>query len=289
MTKCKGLVVGIGFVTAMGAGVQGAHAADEPARSWSNVTELGLVMTTGNSEATNFAFGNKYAYKWTNAEFTVDAQALRSETTTRFITATDGVVSETNVDATNTEFYALAAKYRRDISKSFFWFARAGWLRNQPSGIDTRLAAGGGLGYTFFKSDTDMLAGEFGVEYTDEQYTSPTFIPGRTLATDSTNFATARGFLGYERKIGAASKFNGELEAWENLKETSDWRARAMAAITASLTDRLALKAAYTVFYDAEPVVVVVPDSSPVPLDEPGRFAFDDVDTVFTATLVITY
>lgn len=264
-------------------------AADAPAKPWSNVTELGLVVTTGNSEAKNFAFSDKYVYKWSNAEFDLDAQALRSETTTRVLTATDGVVTETSVDATSAEFYTLGAKYRHDITASFFWYARAGWLRNRPSGIDNRYLGGGGLGYVFFKNEESSLSGELGAEYTDEQYTTLTFVPGEELPTDSTSYATARAFLGYERKIGAASKFNAELEAWENLEETSDWRARALAAITASLTNRVALKAAYTVLYDADPVVVVVPDGNPAPVDEPGRFEFDDVDTIFTATVVVTF
>ena len=259
-----------------------------PTRPWSNVTDLGIAATSGNSESKNFAFSNKYAYKWTNSEFNLDAAALRAESTTRTITNIDGVVSENKVTTTTAEIYAIDAKYKHNISERFFWYVRAGWVQNKPAGIDSRLLGGGGLGYTFIKSDTNLLTGELGVEYTDEQYTQPTFIPGEIDAVDSNNFATARGFLGYEHKFNANSKFNGELEAWDNLDETSDWRARAMASFTASMTSKLALKVAYTLLYDAEPVVIDVADTGAPPAD-PGQFEFDDTDSIFTATLVITY
>ena len=99
------------------------------------MTDLGIAATSGNSESKNFAFGNKYAYKWTNAEFNLDAAALRAESTTRTVTNIDGVVSENKVTTTSAEIYGINAKYKHDISQRFFWYVRTGWVKNEPSGI----------------------------------------------------------------------------------------------------------------------------------------------------------
>ncbi|MDH3285152.1 MAG: DUF481 domain-containing protein, partial [Acidobacteriota bacterium] len=62
---------------------------EEPQRPWSDTAEFGLVMTSGNSETTNVSFSNKFTYSWENAQFVLDAFALRTETTSRIFSGID--------------------------------------------------------------------------------------------------------------------------------------------------------------------------------------------------------
>jgi putative salt-induced outer membrane protein YdiY len=251
-----------------------------PTRPWSDVADFSLILTTGNSETTNFAFSNKYAYKWTESELTIDAAALRTETTTRTLSNPNGVVLETNTKATTAESYALGGKYRHTIHERLFWYGAVGWMRNRFAGVQDRTSGGGGVGYRFIKTDVHSLVGEAGADFTDE-----TQVGG---ASDS--FAGARAYLAYERNLSKTSKFNTDLELLENLDDTDDLRAKWVTSLTASLTAKTALKVSYTTLYDKQPVeLLVAPDATAPPGTPSALFEFDDLDTILAASVVVNF
>lgn len=272
------LLIGLSVVAGFG-----AHAQEAPKKPWSNVTELGLVLTSGNSEAQSLNFGNKYAYAWSKAELNIDAVALRAETTARTVTNTGGVLTETETTTTTAELYALGAKYRRNITPRFFWYTGAGWLRNELSGIENRYNAGGGVGYKFVDSARHKLAGEIGANYTNEDFV---FI--QPDGSDSADYAAARGFLGYQFLFREGAKFTSDLEVLDNLDATDDWRVNWVNSVTANLTKKLALKASYALLYDNVPVVQPIDDPG-TPAFDPVFFEYDELDTIFTANLVLTF
>ena len=270
----------IALVLATGLLAVQAVAADEPPKKpWSDAAELGAVMTSGNSEGTNFALSNKFKYTWTNAEFTSDLAALRTESTTRTITNPPpyGAVVVTDTSAVTAESYVFAAKYRRNISERFFWYVGAGWYRNTFAGIDARYLAGAGIGYVFVKTPRHLLKGEIGVDGTHEDL----------VFGDSTDYAALRGTVNYEFKIGEKSKLTEDLNAIENLDTTSAWRANSITAITASMNEWLALKLSYTVIYSNEPPQKLIP-ATPGPGPD-AIYTFEKTDTILTAALVINF
>lgn len=238
---------------------------EPPKRPWSDQAELSIVNTTGNAESTNFAFSNKYVYTWSHSDVTVNAAALRTETTT-IDTSLFPTVTET--EQVTAESYLLDGKYRHDITQRFLWYGMARWYRNRPSGIDSREFAGAGIGYKFIASDVQSLTGELGVDYTREEQVG---------APDSDSYAGARGFLGYERKLSPTSKFNAELELLDNLDDSDDWRGSGLVSVTASISSKLALKASYRALYDHQPVVLA------------NGYEFKTTDTIFTASLVVNF
>lgn len=253
---------------------------DEPEKNWKNKTELGFVNTSGNSETTNFAFANKYTRTWERAEFVFDASALRAEQTTRVLGNPDGTVSVTENTETTAEAYALAGKYTRQWTDRLGWYGSLRWYQNEFAGIDTRYTAGAGLSYTFFDTDVHKLVGELGGDYTDEESVDGT----------SDSFAGARGFTGYTRTFGKKSEFSSEVEVLQNLDDTDDLRANWTNSVTASLTERMALKVSYTMMYDNQPIVVLVaPDPGAPPGTPNAPFEFDDLDTILSASLVINF
>ena len=57
-----------------------ALAADEPGK-WSDVAELGLVVTAGNSETETVGFKNTLSRAWDRSLFTLRAGGIRAEST----------------------------------------------------------------------------------------------------------------------------------------------------------------------------------------------------------------
>jgi putative salt-induced outer membrane protein len=262
-----------------------AMAQDAPAKPWSNAAELGVVATSGNAEGTNFAVGNKFKYTWTNAELTCDLAAIRNESTTRTVTNPPpyGTPVVTETTAVTAASYALAAKYRRNITERLFWYAGASWYQNFFAGIDDRYIVGGGIGYTFVKSDRHLLKGEIGVDLTKED---PLGDPPPAVL-ETIDYVGARATLNYELKIGEKSKLTEDLNFVENLDTTSAWRANSLTSLTASMNDRLALKLSYLVMYSNEPPVKVIPaDPGPGP---DAIYTFEKTDTILTAALVVNF
>lgn len=272
------IVIVVGALCALVGGFAGARA-EEPKRPWTDSAEFSLVTTSGNTKLTTFSLANKFVYAWPKADLTVEAGALFSETTSRGLTNPGGFVVETSSKDTTAEMYTVGGKYRRDITDRFLWYGLASWYRNEPTGIQDRTRVGAGVGYKFFQTDAHKLVGELGIDYTDETQVGPPEV--------SDSFAGARGFLGYERKLSDAAKYNLELEMLENLDETSDYRANFLASVTASLTQKMALKASYRVMYDNLPVVQLVPGPNS-PLDD-ALFEFDKTDAALSVSLVINF
>ncbi|UCF68588.1 MAG: DUF481 domain-containing protein [Acidobacteriota bacterium] len=248
----------------------------EPERPWSDTAEFSFINTTGNSESTNVAFSNKFIYNWTDSDLTVTALALRTESSTFARRREGDVVVVDKTSQVTTETYALDGKYRRNISDRFLWYVGAGWNKNEPAGINSRYYVSPGIGYRFFEDDKHSLVGEFGVTYTDETYVKP-LAPGQP---EGNSYLGARGFLGYHRVLSESATFDTELELLQNLDETDDMRARWLTSVTASVTQKVALKASYMVLYDAEPVLINV---------EGLPFELDDTDTILSASVVVNF
>ena len=119
-------------------------------------------------------------------------------------------------------------------------------------------------------------------------YTNEDYVFVQPDGSDSADFAAARAYLGYQFLINDGAKFTSDLEWLDNLDDTSDWRANWVNAITANLTKRLALKATYTLLYDNQPVVQPIDDLG-TPAFDPVFFEYDELDTIFTANLVLTF
>ena len=259
----------------------GAMAQEEPeARSWTNQMEFGFVSTTGNSETTNLSFANKYVHTWTKAEFVFDLAALRAENTDRFLSNPDGTVDVTEETKLTAEQYLVNGKYTRQIHKKLGWYGIGRWYRNEFAGVQNRYMAGGGLSYTFVTTDVHRLVGEVGADYTDES----------SLDGTSRSFAGSRVYTGYNRKFGKNAEFNSELEFLMNLDDTADWRASWLNSVTATLTEKIALKFGYTMLYDDQPIVVLVPPDAGAPINTPDApYTFDELDTILTASVVINF
>ena len=95
---------------------------EEKKLGWSNVADLGFVVTGGNSMSSSLSFDDKLIHAWENAEFVLRAGALRINTTDDpFAVGTpdDFEVIEDLIRELDTERYYVVSSYQRNITFMF--------------------------------------------------------------------------------------------------------------------------------------------------------------------------
>ncbi len=265
------------LVTAMiVAASSGAFAEDE--RAWTDKAEFSLVVTGGNSKSTVVSFSNQFVYKWTDSKLTIDASALKADTTSRTASNVDGTLSIAQVEEITAEKYLLGGKYDHKIHEGAFWYVLGQWGRDRLAGIDNRYNGGAGMGYRLVKTERQEVDSEVGFNFTKEEYAG-------AGTKSSATFGSARGFLGYKRKLSGTSELTSSLELLQNLDDPADLRAIFIAGISANINSHLALKVSYTINYDGQPVEQTLT----APGFDPVTFVFNTTDTILAASLLVNF
>ncbi len=214
---------------------------------WGNSTELGFVLTSGNSHTTNFNVRNVFVYTWEEAELDWDFGILRaSSDDDRFALGTedDFEIIEPDVEPDNQRLYTNI-RYIRNINRRFFWYGQIFAERDEPADIDYRLTLAGGAGNTWAKRDAFTFLTGYGVSYTAESQT----------------LEGASGFAGYQffyelnmkptdtTNIESSMTFDGSLETGSNFR--FDW----LNAVSVNISDKIALKASVRLVYRNDPAL----------------------------------
>lgn len=260
-----------------------AFAQDEARQlGWKNSTELGLVVTSGNSSTTNFNVRNVFTYDWEAAELEWKFGILRaSSDDDRFALGTedDFEIIEPDVEPDNQRLYTNL-RYLKDINPSFFWYTRLFAERDEPADIDYRLTPAGGAGNTWAKRDTLTLLTGYGVSYTAESLTLDgasdfagyqLFYDLKMSATDATN-------------IESNMTFDGSLETGSNFR--FDW----FNGVGVNISEKIALKASIRLLYRNDPALEEIDLENDLGIVI-GKVvvAKKKLDTSFTTSLVINF
>jgi putative salt-induced outer membrane protein YdiY len=258
-----------------------AALAEEVTKGWKDVAEFSLVATDGNSESTSLGFKNTLTGEFDKSTVTFRVGGINVESTgPRF--AVDDVVMDGPTETT-AEHYFAKGRYDREITEHLFWFAGAGWDRNEPAGIKNRYILESGVGNTWFKSDDRHFKTTYGATFTDQEdvVTDPT--------VDET-FLGARLAWDYMNKLAENTTYTNVFAFDVNLDESSDWRADMANGLAVSMSERLALKVGLQWLYDNEPALELVPNKDgagnalpPVP------YVLDELDTILTVSLVVDF
>ena len=201
-----------------------AQAADK----WSDEAELSFVDTGGNTEVTTLAAKNllkvplseKVTGSW-------KLQALYGKS--------DGLK--------NAESYSTELRGDYAHTSRLFYFATAGWLQDEFSGIDDRYIYGLGCGYKAIDGPKHFLVGEAGLTYTTEEHTDGS----------SSDYLGGRLFGQYDYKLSDTSKFVQSVEYLPNFDDSQDWRFNSETALVAALNSRFSMKSSYLFKYDNQP------------------------------------
>lgn len=219
-------------------------------KRFSNETSLSLVNTTGNTDSLSLAGTNDMKYKfsknWTGSWV---VGAIYNETS--------------GVKEAERYFTDLRADYT--INERWYAYGLGGWLRDEFAGFDNRIFIGPGVGYKFLIGPRHFLTGEGGVNYAYEDYTDP--------AEGNNEFPEGRLFGLYEWAFTDKTKFSQGLEYLQSFQDIGTWKLNSDTSLTVAMTETIALKVSYLIFYN----------------NEPRPSTLDNTDTIFATSLVITY
>jgi len=236
------------------AAVQISEAAEETKpkeeKRFSNEANFALVNTTGNSEALTVAGKNEMKYKFTDkwsGSWVVGALYGKS----------DG--------DKNAERYFTDLRADYSINERWYAYGLGTWFRDKFAGFDQRLSIGPGVGYKFLIGPKHFLLAETGLNYAYEDYTDSD--------ENNADFLEGRLFGKYEWAFTEKTKFSQALEYLQSFKDSSMRKLNSETALVTAITDILALKISYSIYYN----------NDPRPSD------LDDTDTILATSLVITY
>jgi hypothetical protein len=335
MSCGRGLIVALAccgvLLPAVSRGLPAAEseAQAEPETGWSNVTDLGLTVTDGNSETEGFHLHSLLEWHSLRAGFRLKLDGLRSNTADdRYRQVDPGFVWEpggqppsevttTLVDPDkepDVEKYFIEARYEQSISSkprlrpgTMSWHVGTTWDRNLDAGILSRLVVYAGLGHVWWDQEDLKFRTIYSLSWTDRS--EETQDPEK-----DDQFPGLRYNWVYENRWGKNVVFHHEWTFNTNLSELSDFSSEMTSSLRIPMTERLSLRVSLHWLYNNLPaledvdlvarVEVVDPDGIPGNGDEyfetveSGGFPIDagsvlerkeKLDTVFTTSLGISF
>lgn len=260
-------------------------AAQAPAWTWENQTELSFVFTGGNASSNTLGLKGTLIGDGGANSFKLEVGGIRAESDRRIRTATgdptDYVISVETVSELTAENYFARGRYDRELGAGFL-FAGTGWERNTFAGVRNRYAVVGGFGRTWIEGESGRLKTDLGATFTIQKDVEP--VPG---ADDS--FGGLRVTIDATRRLTGTTNLGTIFIADKNLEERGDLRADWVSSLSVAISERLALKTSYQLLYDSEPSFIRVPlvDGTGTPTGVNVLTPGEKVDTVVTVALVI--
>jgi putative salt-induced outer membrane protein YdiY len=263
-------------------------AAQDGGATWRNQTEFSLLATGGNAAASTVGLRNTLRRTTGAGAFRLDLSALRTDATRIERRAVEGgnsfVVEEDRDSERTAERYAAQARYDRNLSERTFAYTSAGWERNTLAGFDSRTIVAFGAGTRFERPDVSETKLGAALTYTFQNDVDPD-------PTRPDRFAGLRGTLDHAQAL----RENTELEVkWvvdANAREWNDLRGNLAQSVSASLTDRLALKTTLQFLVDNEPPARRIPlfTAGGEPTGESVLTPLRKVDRSVSVALVVTF
>jgi len=288
---------------------------------WFNSTELSVVVTEGNSGTDTFGFKNVLSRKWEKSDLILKVDSVRSNTDDdRFLLAEPGIIflpgeAPTIENTTviqppkelDVEKYFAEGRYTKHYKKTKTWNTGASWDRNEDAGILNRFIVFGGVGNRWRDSEKLHFETGYGLSFTDRQEKTPD-------PEKEAEFPGARFTLSLDWGITKTTRLAYDLTGNLNFEDTSDYSLDSRAALSVSISERIALAVSLQFLYNSEPgledvdiiarIEIIDPDGIPGNGDEfirtvseggsaielgEDRIRLHDLDSVFRTSLVINF
>lgn len=206
--------------------------------TWRNQTEFSLVMTGGNASSSTLGLRNALRLALAQGEVRLDVESIRTDAsrTTRRAVGSEGDfrVEENRASERTAERFLAQARLDRNLSERTFAYGSTGWERNTFAGFDTRTILAAGAGTRLEGDGWETKAGA-ALTYTFQTDVDPD-------PTRPTQFGGLRGTLDHGQAISTGTRLALKWVVDANAREWSDLRGNFSQAVSASLSDRLALK-----------------------------------------------
>ncbi len=257
----------------------------QPARAWTNATELSLVVASGNAQAESIGFRNVYEYRWSDATLTWEKGWVRAASLDgdRVAVAEPGggfAVVDPQPEIDSQRLYSKLG-FRHEISGPHFWFANYDSVRDEPLNITRQLVGAGGFGTEWADRDALRFRTEYGVSVTSEalELEGADAFGGYRLAY-ALNAGVTRTLT-----VDSELTFDGSFDQRDDIR--SDW----LNGVTVSLSARIALRSSIRLLFRNRPALEAIN------LVTPSRDAVigtveipkGKLDTSFTTSLVINF
>ena len=233
-----------------------APAGESETPGWYFDADLGGVWTGGNAESSALGAAASLRRVWTRTELLFKGSASETQTTqvTRTATGTtdDFTINEDRVTEKSAEFYNAQAALLRNLNEHFFLLGGVDWMRNRPSGIDSRTLLALGAGNTWRSYENSSLRTYYNFTYTfqDDVVANPfaaADFPGLQLG------------YAWKQKLTESTRLESNLVSDWNLDNTDDLRADWYNALPVSINSRLELKPGLRILWRNDPSFTNVP------------------------------
>lgn len=247
-----------------------------------NSSELGLVVTSGNSNTTSFNVRNLFAFNWEQADLDWEFGVLRASSGDDRIAVgseNDFDVIEPDIEPDSERIYTNL-RYLRNINPQFFWYGRLFADRDQPADIDYRFTPSAGAGNTWVDRDGLKFLTGYGLSYTVEKLT----LEGER------NFAGYQLFYNLDLQATTSTSVESNMTFDGSLEDGSDFRFDWLNGVGVSISERIALKASVRLVYRNNPALeeIDLEDGAGTVIGEVVVTA-KKLDSALTTSLVISF
>jgi len=264
-----------------------APAPAESASPWQNQTEFSLLTTGGNSSTSTVGLRNTLRRALEAGELRFDLSVLRTDASRierRAVGTPESFRVEKDTDTERTaERYAAQGRYDRNLSERTFAYASTGWERNTPAGFNYRSVTALGAGTRFERPDAWETKVGAALTYTFQEDVDPD-------PTRDDSFAGLRGTLDHRHRLTTGTRLEVKWVVDANAQEWNDVRGNLSQSVSASLSDRLALKTTLQFIVDNEPPSRRIPlvDAGGEPTGTTVLTPLGKVDRSLSIALVVT-
>jgi hypothetical protein len=229
---------------------------------WYFEAELSSVSASGNQESINYGLSTKLGFEFPRSVISLEGGGFLQESTVKADTAIgtsqsdiQEVVSSGSPERTAEAYYARA-RYDFSVSKFFYVFAGADWLRNIFAGMDSRTLLAGGLGNSWIKTDKVTFKSDYSATYTFQE---------DVVKNPFTNasFAGVRLAFDFEARISESATLESKITSDLNVDNTDDVRLNFYAALPIKVSSILAFKPSARLLWRNEPSLTTVPLAGP--------------------------
>ena len=185
---------------------------------WSGGADLGLALTSGNSDTTNIALGLGMT------------RATRRDKTSIYAASVYSRDSTSGESRTVANTVRGGLRYDRDINRKFFWYVFTDLEHNGLQDLTLRFVPGGGLGYHAIRNDRTQLDLMGGLAWNREYFKG-----------DFNDRSSAEAQVGQtlDHKFNSRVSLTEQLFIFPNLTNGGEYRVNFDGSLVTAITSRI--------------------------------------------------
>lgn len=201
----------------------------EETKTWSDVAELSLVDTGGNTDVKSTLLNN--TLKYTFSETVLASWKL-------------GILSGETDGEKTAEKYSSSIRIDYKITDKLYGLGDISWVKDKFAGIDQRYRYSAGAGYEILGGPKHKLSTEAGLNYTTEEY----------INSIDNDYMGGRLFATYAYQFTEKNYFSQWVEYLPDFDDSDNYIVNAETSLVAALNSSLSMKTSYLIGHDAQPV-----------------------------------